>query len=150
MWQDSGFGLGPKRKGPSQKAKSNPKHLRRTTAQIKFAGQLGSKTKPEVIMARLILNDFTPKGICLFCTKAVAPGREVSITIDEPKQFFAKGRIVSSQEVASSSRVITKKKFSHRVKVEFVFDSDEQAKQVEEYCNDLFKEYLGGSIPKAA
>src|SRR5258707_370967 len=122
MWSQSRGAGGKKnqKKNSTHKTKNNvmPKHLRRTTAQIKMSGPGG-----EIVNARVVLNDFTAEGVELFSATPLNQGQEVSLTMEEPKRFYTKGKIVWCDRAEQSGKIISIEKFNFRVRIQFVFES---------------------------
>lgn len=119
-----------------------PVHFKRARAEVKLSGLGADPTK--IIETRVLLNDITPKGIGLFSTAAMLPGQEISITVDQPKRFYARGRIVWCMEHNANSHVLTESKYSYRVGIQFIFDTEEERKALETYVQELEAQYLYG------
>jgi hypothetical protein len=138
MWQapnQRARALAQARRREKERAKK-PMHLRRVVGQLKAANN------EEAANARVLLNDLTPKGMGLFCSKPMMVGEEVSLTLEQPKQFYVKGRVVWCQEYSVDSHVLSKVSYSYRVGIEFIFDTDEDRKTVEDYCAELMKKHV--------
>ncbi len=129
-------------KTSKKKIKISPQlEMRRVTAEIKSGGSLGH---PAVIAkARVILSDFSPESVALFTTHSFQQGAEISLTIDLPQQFFCRGKIQWCAEAATSGNVMSEgQSFRYRVNIAFLYDSDEERKQIVEYCIDLAKQKM--------
>jgi hypothetical protein len=112
-----------------------PIHIKRVMGQLKILGALGSE--PVIAEARVLLNDMTSKGVGLFCGIGLATGQEISITIQEPKQFFIKAKVMWCQEYNSESHILSKVSYAFRVGVQFVFSTPEEEKAVADYCAEI-------------
>lgn len=119
-----------------------PVHFKRARAEVKLTG-LGADPN-KIIEARVLLNDITPKGIGLFSTSPMLPSQEISITVDQPKRLYVRGRIVWCMEHNINSHVLSESKYSYRVGIQFLFDTDEERKALETYVQELEKQYLYG------
>lgn len=93
-------------------------------------------------MARVMLNDLSPKGVGLFSPIAIQPGQEVQLTIEEPKRFFVRGKIAWCQEYDANSHVLSRDPYSFRIGIEFEFTSAEEERQVREHCTMLIREHV--------
>jgi Tfp pilus assembly protein PilZ len=143
---------------PSQRARTQAKkrektrkifHLKRVQAEVKTVGGLGVPST--VTLARVILNDLTPKGIGLFTSSPMMVGQEIALTIEDPKRFYVRGRIVWCQEVANVNKVLSEHPFSYRIGIEFVVGSPEERQAIKTYCEELSRDYLyGNGLPAAA
>jgi hypothetical protein len=116
-----------------------PLHLKRVQAQIKILSQ---SVEPEITEARVILNDFSPKGLGLFSSKPVLVGQEVAITLDKPRRIYVRGRVVWCQEYDAGSHVLSATSFSYRMGVQFVFETQEELQSIQEFCDELNRGYL--------
>jgi hypothetical protein len=112
-------------------------HFRRVTAQIKITG--GNSCVHDV---RVILNDLSPKGLGLFSPVNLHVGQEVAITLEKPRRFYVKARVVYSHPLEGAGKVITDCAFGHRVGLEFVLDSPEEAQAVTEFCEEMNRLYV--------
>jgi hypothetical protein len=116
-----------------------PFHIKRVNASVALSGpDAASSTSVEV---RVILNDFTPKGMGLFSPNKFAAGDEVTVTLDNPKKIQLKGRIIWCQEYEARGKVLTEQTFSYRVGVQFFFASEEEEKSLKAYCDDLLQNH---------
>lgn len=155
MWQDSGFRGYPNKQPQKKKPKKLlPKHMRRTTAQIKPSVPLGSKIAgggpADIVLVRIVLNDFSAKGIELFSPKAMRVGQEVSMTMDDPKRFFSRARIVGCQEMRAETHILSAEKYNYRVRLQFLFDSSEQEESVRLYAEEIIGDCVGAPAVKKA
>jgi len=120
--------------------------LRRVTAEIKLlksnrlSSGLQSGDQEEIILGKVILNDFKSRGISIYTSEAIVVGQEVSITIEEPTQFFCKGQVIWSQ--LEDARVISENPLKYRMGIEFHFESESEENAVRDYCEQLNREHL--------
>jgi len=149
MWQP------PNQKARAQQAqkrrdreRAKPKlQLKRVGAEIRMSGGLGKKA--EIVRARLFLNDIQPRQISFFSSQALLVGTELSITIEAPKPFYAKGRLVTCAEYNRDSQLISEHAHRYRNTIELEFESEDQAAEVKALCQALATEHLY-TKPKAA
>jgi hypothetical protein len=147
MWQP------PNQKARAQQAqkrreRARPKlQLKRVGAEIRIGGGLGKKA--EIVRCRLFLNDIQPHQISFFSGHPLLVGTELSITIEAPKSFYVKGRLVVCAEYNRDSQVISEHAHRYRNTVELEFENEEQAAEVKSLCQSLASDHLY-SRPKAA
>lgn len=118
-----------------------PLHIKRVNAEIKL---LSLQAEPQVTIARVILNDLTPKGMGLFCASPLLVGQEVAITLEEPKRIYLRGRIVWCQEYDADSHVLSQQSYSYRMGIQFIFESPEEQVAIRRFCEQLENEFLRG------
>jgi len=143
--------------GPPQNGKKNgkkivPLHIKRTSAQIRVApANPLNKGEEKTLEARMILSDFTPDDLRVFATERLPIGQEVSIMLEAPKPFHAKGRIVFLQELSREANIVNENNgyFNIRMTVQFLPESDEQRSEILSYCIELQKECLGANHQSA-
>jgi hypothetical protein len=125
-------------------------HIRRVRAEVKTSGGLArNKTTTEV---RVILSDFGPKGVGIFSGQPLEIGQEISLTLEDPKRFYVKGRVIACLEHDAGSHVISKMPYSYRIGVQFLFESAEEESQVKAFCEMIHKDYVfsqGAEHPQA-
>ena len=117
-------------------------HLKRVQAELKILGVLDAP--PKLFEARVLLNDLSPKGLGLFTIEPLVIGQEVALTLEEPKRFYIKARVVWCNEYDSDTHVLTDHAFSYRVGLEFSYETQEEEKGVIDYCEELAQKYLYG------
>jgi hypothetical protein len=123
--------------------KRRPVHLKRVSAEIRpLATKLGQAAA--VTAARVLLNDITVKGLGIFSEHAMTPGQSISITLEEPRRFYVKGRVVWCQEFEGESRVLSAQRYSYRVGIQFVFQSAEEQAEVEKFLTELSEQHVHG------
>src|SRR5262245_9491877 len=92
-------------------------HLKRTKAEIHIPDKVPSK-RGKLVPARVVLNDFTPRGLFLFSSEQLILGTQIELTIYEPHQFYVKGRIVACQTLILDKKIISAQDFPYRIGVE--------------------------------
>ncbi len=145
MWQTSRFRNKYKRRG--RDGKRTPFHLKRVTAEIKLLRvgewQIGASSGAPVFVARIILNDFSPKGLGLFSTQQLPIGEPVAITLQEPRRLYFKGVIAWCYELEAATPIhSSEKQYAYRVGIAFTFESMEEEEQVRKFCEFLHQEFL--------
>lgn len=143
VWQSSG-----QRRKAIQAARERQKHksrkrlkLQRVRAELKILDGLESS----LTEARVVLTDVSPAGLGFFANVSLPVGQEISLTMEHPKRFYVKARVLGCQEHDIDSHVLSRDRFSFRLAVEFIFENDEERRQVRSYCEQLQNEYLWGA-----
>lgn len=149
-----GASWAPKRNSKRKEQKlPSPRYqleIRRVDAEIR---QSQLSNAPIVAPSRVILSDFNASGVALFTTHLFPEGQEVAVTIEFPRRFFCKGRILSCHEYARDTRVLSAhgQSFRYRAIIQFIFDFEEDLAQVQRYCNDLEQQnWLISKRPRTA
>ncbi len=148
MWQN-----------PTPKAKANqaakkrqreryrrPLHIKRLEAMLHII-ENGVVSQ---VSGRCVLNDLSPKGIGVLTHEAHAEGTLVQLTIPEPRVMKVQGKSVWCQKNHTSGRIISQDSFPFRMGIQFTFETDEKRVEFENFCDDLFKHYLGFLPPGVA
>lgn len=117
-----------------------PIHIKRVQAELKVVGTIN--TTPHITQARVLLNDLSPKGLGLFAANPIMVGQQIALTIEEPKRFYIRGRVIWCQEHDADSHVLSPTPYSYRIGIEFVFESREEEQQVAAYCDEIAKNHL--------
>ncbi len=112
--------------GKRRGSRGGIKHLKRVTAEIKVIPTNGGG-EPWVTEARILLNDFSQKGVAIFSSKPLSVGQEVMITLTEPGQIVLKGKVMICQAFDADSHVLTAKSFSHRALIQYAGTAEETA-----------------------
>lgn len=149
MWQAPNQRLraiANQRKRDRQRMSKKFLHVKRVLAELKIMGALNSP--PVVAQARVLLNDFTPKGLGFFSTHALTPGSEISFTIEAPKRFYIRAKVLWCQEHDGKAHVISETPFAYRAGIQFLFENEDEEKRVRKYCEDLMAEEIT-TLPKA-
>lgn len=155
MWQSGSYrrALADAAKKREASKRKTPRHLKRVAAQIKVLGMPGSEVDPTsntVILGRLVLNDIGPRVVDLFGVKPILVGCEVSITIEHPRRFYCKGKVVACQELISDSHILSQNSFSYRMTIEYLFEDAEEQKAVREFYEEIHHEYILGETKPLA
>lgn len=128
------------RRKKREKSRKNV-HFRRVSAQVKILGGLSL-----VHDARVVLNDISPKGMGIFSPVHLYAGQEIAITLEKPRRFYVKARVVYSQPLEGVGKVITENHFHHRIGLEFVLDSPEEAQAVTEFYEEMNRLYVSQGL----
>ncbi len=137
MWQASGPRLRSSRKSRSKARIRNTFHLQRVSAEIRVTPRLGERA--ETFTARLVLNDFSPKGVGFFTRSPVEVGSNLAITLEHPKRIYIKAHVVWCQEVESTNAVISDQNHRYRVGVKFLFQNEEEEKTIHEFSDEILR-----------
>ena len=118
-------------------------HIKRVVAELKLGSRtnIGASTGG-IVSARVILNDFGSTGVGLFAAEPILVGSEVSLTIEHPKRFYCRGRVVWCQEQITEGHVLSKTPYTYRMGIQFVFESAEEEHAVRMYYEELFREHV--------
>lgn len=119
-----------------------PMHLKKVRAEMKI---VGPDKRPSISEARVVLNDMSPEGVGIFSSLPVLVGQEISLTMEDPRQVFLKGRVVWCQEFDVGSPVVSQHTFSYRMGIRFVFSSPKEQEAVRLFCEELFRLHLYGN-----
>lgn len=114
-------------------------HFRRTSGQLKRTTPsigLGTSNSGPVAV-RAFLHELSPTDLNFFSTERISAGESVAISLDGPKKFFVKGRVVLCMEVPSGSSIVTSPKYGYRVRMQFEFGSEEERLEVQNYAHEL-------------
>jgi hypothetical protein len=122
-------------------------HLHKVRAEIKVTGHARD---PQFAEAQVVLNDFSPLGVALFSSAPLMVGDEVALTLEHPKQFYIRGRIISCQEIDATSKVLSQSVWHYRIGVQFTFETEEEKSEVRAYCDFIARDVLFGKTPIAA
>jgi hypothetical protein len=129
------------RRRQQEKIRRSSMVFKRARAEVRvsdgFTGQI------ELYPARVILNDFTHFGLKIFTQKALRPGTEVALTLEEPRYFYIRGKVRWCHDLPFDQRVLTDQPYRHRVWIDFNFSSSAEETAVESYCRQLFRDHLG-------
>jgi Tfp pilus assembly protein PilZ len=116
-----------------------PFHIKRVVASVGV--QVVGQAEPLKVEVRVILNDFTQKGMGLFSAHRFSSGEDVTIELETPNKIQLKGKIAWCQEYEVRGKILTDHSFSYRVGLHFVFASAEEEQSVKAYCNDLLQNH---------
>lgn len=147
MWQQPNHNRAAaeirRRKKKQQAKQKSGLHIRRVSAQIQGAAT-------DMARVRVLLNDLSPHGLEIFSPQALTPGNEVEITLEHPKLLFVKARVLFSDHYNSSSRVISQQPYPYRVGIVFLFQSEQEEKDVREFLEKTALECNGAPRAQAA
>jgi hypothetical protein len=130
-----------KAKDQARRESQVPMHLVRTDAQIQVGGE-GLQSHAPIIHARIVLNEMTPLGLFVAAEKALLVGQRVSLTMDQPKRFFVRGRITSCLDEGVDRKIIQEVSYRYRVGIKFDFKSANERAAVAAYCRELHAKYI--------
>ena len=112
-------------------------HLQRVRAELKVVGEIKAATE-----AHVVLTDIGTEGLGLFASKPLPVGQQIALTIEYPRRFYVRARIISCQEYDVESHVLSRARHSYRVGVMFLFANAAERRQVEQYCELLRRDYF--------
>lgn len=110
-------------------------HMKRTGAEILV--QRNAMEQGVVVKARVVLNDLTAAGVHTFSAQQIVVGSSVALTMEEPKRFYVRGKVISCQTVMLDQRVITQQTYPYRIAIEFTFQSDKERAEVQRYYEEI-------------
>lgn len=117
--------------------------MRRTMAELKVIE--GAAFPPDLMHARVVLNDISPWGLMLFTSEPLREGQTIAITIQEPYLFYAQGKVMSCHQTSLKTRILTEDPHPYRVQIKFEFHSLFERNAVRMYCQEVLKKYLFGT-----
>ena len=123
-----------KKSGPSRR-KRKVYRLTRIDAEIKVIAR--PPATPTYTEARLMLTDISPKSLNLFSVNPIMVGQEIGMTLEEPRQIYLRGRVVSCQEYDADSHIISVKPYSYRMQIKFIFETPEERERVARFVYEL-------------
>jgi hypothetical protein len=149
MWQAPNQrmrAVAEQKKREREKRLKSQLHLKRVEGELRLpAEKLGGPT--HTILARVMLNDLSVKGVSAFSPEQLSIGQPVQLTIDQPKKVFVRGRVVWSQAVGQEGHIISTTPFSFRIGIEFQFTSPEEEAEMRRFVEELARDVL---MPQAA
>jgi len=140
MWQapnSRAHSIAAARKRARDRVK-NSVHIKRVHADVKVAQVNGANIGD----VRIILNDFTPKGVGIFAGKALPVGQTVSITLQLSRQIYVRGTVIDCHEQSNHSHVISDQRYSYRIMIKFVFETEEEREQLTSFCDSIQREHI--------
>lgn len=114
--------------------------LRRVPVQITL--QNGLAAPSSVLWGYAFLNDFNPLGVYIFSPEPFQKDQTLSITLEEPRRFFAKVKVLSSQNTKTDSKVISTPKPTHRLALEFIAQTEEEKAAFLQFAEEIKEQYL--------
>ena len=115
-------------------------HFKRINASIEVPLKEGSEKT--TLEARVVLNDFSPKGVSFFSPELLPQGMAIVLTTAQPISIRLHGKIVYCQEANVTNHVISAIHFGYRVGMEFIPESDEERDALTRYCLELKQTFL--------
>ncbi len=114
-------------------------HIQRARAQVVASQGVGS---PKVVVQGMVMiNELTPIGIIILAESTFAMDQPVTLNIPDLQNFFVKGKVTASQEVAMSHGILRKYPYKFRVQIRFEFGDEAEREAVRAYCEALQKQY---------
>jgi hypothetical protein len=123
-----------------KEARQNRVHFKRAHANIRVFEGFGSKT--EFTRARIILNEMTVKGTYIFAPKPFQQGELVEVTLNEPRLFYVKGRVISCERNNPDSVIVSEEPVPYRLAVVFEYQSLYEKEMVKSFLQQLAMEEL--------
>jgi hypothetical protein len=117
-----------------------PIHLKRVLAEMKVVTP--PQSAPVITEVRVMLNDFSSKGLGIFSIIPVLVGQQVAITLQDPTRIYVRGRVVWCREYDADTHVLSSKAYSYRMGIQFVFDSPEEEQAVAEFCELIARDHV--------
>ena len=114
--------------------------LKRVPIQLAIQASLTSPVK--IVWGFVALNDVVAKGLYAFTTDALPKDTVVSLTMEDPRRFFAKAKVISCQNVHVESRVISEFRFSYRLALEYEAQSDDERLGQKQFADEISENYL--------
>ena len=126
-----------------QKGGGSAIQVKRVGAEIQSAAPLalGQKREPP-FSARVLLNDLTAESVQIYVTRNMFQGEELSLNLQQPRRFYVKGKVLWCRESEASGRVITAVRYTHRICLQFVFDSPEEAAEARKFADEIRRLHL--------
>lgn len=104
-------------------------HVKRVTAEIR------STSAQEIQgLARILMNDLTPRGVGVYCDKPFVAGQEIAIALTISGPICLRGVVLYCKEQDEKNHVISDTPFYYRLAVKFVFASAAEEAEVAKYC----------------
>ncbi len=110
--------------------------LYRVQGEIRERGS-NRDSRAEPVSCRLILNDFGPTGVRVFCARRLQIGRRVEFVIEHPRPFYVEAKIASCVTYSDREAIISRFPHRHRVELSFIFFSEEERHAVLQYWRRL-------------
>jgi Tfp pilus assembly protein PilZ len=149
MWQAPNQrirALAQQKKREREKRGKGRLYLKRVVGELRLPAETLGGTS-QTMLARVMLNDLSVKGVSAFSPEQLQIGQPVQLTIDQPRKFFVRGRVVWSQAVGQESHIISTTPFSYRIGIEFQLTSPEEEAEVRRFVEELARDFL---MPQAA
>jgi hypothetical protein len=117
-----------------------PIHIKRITALL----DLLSPEPTEIVQmeVRVVLNDFSTKGMQLFSSEPLIPGQSVSLTIQDPVYISVRAKVRWCQEYNPGGHVLSVQPYSYRLGIEFIPSSPEEQQAIKNFYDEITRKYL--------
>ncbi len=114
--------------------------LKRVPIQLAIQESLTAPVK--IIWGFVALNDVVAKGLYAFTTDPLNKDTVVSLTMEDPRRFFAKAKVISCQNVHVESRVISEFRFSYRLALEYDPQSEDEREGQKQFADEISANFL--------
>ena len=114
--------------------RKNRMQFRSTRVQVKLPSAPGTK---RLASARVILQEMDLTEMRCFVDRLLPVGELVEFILSDPRLFYVRGQVVACQDFNSESRVISTDPLPYRVKVLFVFESENEKDEFHAFCEEL-------------
>ncbi|MBS1960977.1 MAG: hypothetical protein JST04_02090 [Bdellovibrionales bacterium] len=113
---------------------TRPIHVRRADVSLNFRDERDFLVQ---VPARVLLNDLTPAGFCVYAVTGLNPNAEITVEIEHPKHFRLTAKVVWCQYQSSSMRVLTSESFRYRVGLALIWTDTALEEEFRKYCEEL-------------
>jgi hypothetical protein len=140
MWQapnSRAHSIAAARKKARDRVK-NSVHFKRVAAEVRLSNDIDTKMGE----ARIVLNDFSPKGVEIFAGRSLAGGQAVDLTLRQPREIFIRGTVVDCHTQIEASHVISEHNFSYRITIKFEFETEEEREQIRLFCESILRQHI--------
>lgn len=121
-----------------------PFHIKRVLADVilRSGDQILEEVAP--LPVRVILNDFTVRGVGLFSQTPLSPGQEIILGITAPMKLDIRARVIWCQQHDANTHVLSEQPFSYRMSIEFMVPPDDQP-TIKAFWEESCRSYLYAS-----
>lgn len=113
---------------------TRPIHVRRADVSLNFRDERDFLVE---VPARVLLNDLTPAGFCVYAVTGLNPNAQITVEIEHPKHFRLTAKVVWCQYQSSSMRVLTPEAFRYRVGIALIWTDTALEEEFRKYCEEL-------------
>lgn len=154
----TGFSVKRKRKkrrsssGPQKRSKKAEFRLYRVAAEVRYKANPLLSHEKIIVKGRFFLNDLNIAVFHLFTEKKIPKDASVSITIDDPIQFYIQGIVEHSEAFNLDSPVISPTTYPYRTSIRLLFQSSAEKNDVRAYFGKIMEELVcrpAGALPPA-
>lgn len=124
------------REGRRRRESSAGPSFYRVQGELRLRGRRG-ETRGQAVSCRLILNDFGPESVRVFCSRQLPAGSRVELVIEQPRPFYVEAKVVSCDTYSASEAIISSAPHRHRVELSYVFFSDDERRAVLQFWRRL-------------